>query len=133
MKLAAKSDLIHTVTYFGTFPTKFASLLTRKPAIVNIYEVLGNRWKTVVKLSGLNYFFVRVLEKITLKIPFDKVITVSNSTVRNLVASGVKKKKIGMIYPGVDYDLFNPRKAKGATIRRKLGIRRNEFIYMFFG
>jgi glycosyltransferase involved in cell wall biosynthesis len=44
----------------------------------------------------------------------------------------IKSSKIEVIYNGIDYDLFNPIKANGLKIQKKLNLE-NLFVYMYFG
>jgi glycosyltransferase involved in cell wall biosynthesis len=45
---------------------------------------------------------------------------------------GINDEKLKVIYNGIDYGLFDPKKADGSKIREELKIG-DEFIYMYFG
>jgi glycosyltransferase involved in cell wall biosynthesis len=63
---------------------------------------------------------------------YDRYICISKSTQKQLLSIGIEKNKTYVIYPGVDYELFNPKKYSREKIRKKLGLEKN-FIYMFYG
>lgn len=86
-------------------------------------------------MMGMNLLMAwlhRSLEFIIITMPFDHYISVSLYTADRIKRYGVKKYRISTIYNGIDYDLFDPQKTDGQSVRNKLGIR-DEFIYMYYG
>jgi len=131
-RLAKETDLIHTTTYNGAFPAWFASRLRGKKCIITVHEVLGSFWKD---LTGMGWFSARLhqlLEKWIISLPFDRYVCISRYTYNSLKAVRARDNKLEVIYNGIDTDLFNPMKADGGRIRRKLGLD-NHFIYMYYG
>lgn len=129
-KLAKKCDLIHTMTYNGALPTWLVSKILKKPSVITVYEILGPLWtKHMNKLVGEIH---RMFEKIIVSLNFDKFIAISKYTKNSLIKIGVPSNKIKIIYCGVNYDLFNPRKASGKRIIEKYRLRK-AFTYLFFG
>lgn len=131
-KTAKKCDILHTTTYNAAFPTILAAKLLRKPAIITVHEVLLDLWKI---LYGLNWFNARVhalIEKSVINLPFDRYICISYYTRNYVRLYGIEDKKLQVIYPGVDYNLFSCRENAGRLIREMLGIRDN-FVYLSFG
>ena len=80
----------------------------------------------------LNAKIHQFLEKLVIGLKFDKFVSVSKSTEKTVLASGVSKEKSVVVYNGVDYDFFNPKKYNGLKIRKKLGLNK-KFIYLFYG
>lgn len=129
--VARDSDLIHTTTYTGAFPALVVSKALDKPCIITVHEFLGKNWSNFFGVSILLGKFFRGFERFLMALPFDMFVGVSNNTVEDLKKSGVKN--VETIYNGIDYGLFNPRKASGRKIRKKLGVKNNEFLVMYFG
>lgn len=130
IKLAKDADIIHTTTYNGALPARIASMLTKKPAVITVHEVLGKNWQ---KLTGMNFISAamhRFLESRIMKLKFDRFVSVSKSTERGVLNFAPKEKSV-VVYDGVDYDFWNPGLYDGERIRKKLKL--NGFVYMFYG
>jgi glycosyltransferase involved in cell wall biosynthesis len=134
LKYAENADIIHTTTYNGAPPARIASILSNKPAVITVHEVLGSSWKTAVGINWLSAKLHQFLEKLIIVSKFDCFIAVSNSTKRSLLKCKVKKEKIKVVHNGVDYDLYNPKKyiKEKSKIRKKLGLEKN-FVYTYYG
>jgi len=131
IKLAKKSDIIHTTTYNGAVPARLASKITNKPAIITVHELLGKNWE---KFGGMTLLAAKIhefLENLIMKLNFEHFVSVSNSTQKQVLKK-IKKSKSSVVYNGVDYDFFNPKKYDGTKIRKKLNLEK-KFIYMFYG
>ncbi len=132
LKLAKISDVLHTTTYNGALPARIASIFTKKPCIITIHEILGENWQRFAGMKWLSAKIHWFLEKLVIGLKFDKFVSVSKSTEKTVLASGVSKEKSVVVYNGVDYDFFNPEKYDGEEIRKKLGLDK-KFIYFFYG
>lgn len=131
---AKRADIIVTTTYNGTFPAWLASRLTRKPAVIVLLEVIGKNWHSI----GLNPALAlgyRVFEDAVLRLPFERYISISNSTRNALAKRGIARDRISLAYPGIDHKLFNPagRSGRRADRRSELGFDPDAFIYLYFG
>jgi len=131
IKMAKNCDLIHTTTYNGSLPARIASRLLKKPSVITVHEILGKRWK-YCEMDPFNAKLHQLLERLITKLDFDYFIAVSKSTKKELIETNIKENKIKVIYNGMDYDLFNPKKYGGKKIRKILGVGKN-FIYMSYG
>ncbi|MBW2993353.1 glycosyltransferase family 4 protein, partial [Candidatus Woesearchaeota archaeon] len=123
--------IIHTTTYNGAFPAKIASILARKPCIITIHEILGNNWKNF-GMSSLKSFLHKYLEKAIIKLNFHRYISVSNSTQNQVLAQGILRNKSIVIYNGIDYDFWNPKRYSGKIIRKEFNLEK-DFVYLFYG
>ena len=63
---------------------------------------------------------------------FNKFISVSYSTQKQVLKEGIPEEKCSVVYNGVDYDFFNPKKYNGKGIRNNLNLK-NNFICLFYG
>lgn len=132
IRLARSADIIQTTTYNGAFPAWLASRLTGRKCIITVHEVIAEGWRSMMGMNLLMAWLHRSLEFIIITMPFDHYISVSLYTADRIKRYGVKKYRISTIYNGIDYDLFDPQKTDGQSVRNKLGIR-DEFIYMYYG
>ncbi len=132
VKLAKKADLIHTTTFNGAFPAWVASKLTRKKSLITIHEVWIKKWNKLTEMSWFSGKVHDILERMIYMLNFDKYVCVSKSTQKQLLGVGVKKEKVEVVYNGVDYSHWNPKKYDGKKIRKMLGVEKN-FLYVFTG
>jgi glycosyltransferase involved in cell wall biosynthesis len=132
LNLANKSDLIHTTTFNGAFPAWFAAKLLGKKCVITIHEVWVGKWDKLTEMGWLNAKIHDFLERFIYLLNFDKYICVSKSTQKQLLDIGINKNKTNVIYNGVDYNHWNPKRVEGGEIRKKLGLER-KFVYFFSG
>ena len=132
LRLANEADLIHTTTFNAAFPAWLASRLRGKKCIITIHDILGSSWKDLVGMSWFSARLHQLLEKLIISLPFDKYVCVSRHTYNSLKAVRARDKELEVIYNGIDTDLFNPMKADGERVRRRLGLD-NHFLYTYYG
>jgi D-inositol-3-phosphate glycosyltransferase len=132
IKFAKKYDMIHTTTFNGAFPAWLASKRTKKKCMITIHEVWIKKWYELTEMNYINAKIHDILESFIYLLKFDKYITVSNSTKKQLEKIKVKKEKIKVIHNGVDYNHWNPKKYDGKKVRKQLNLE-NNFIYLFSG
>ena len=132
LKFAKKTDIIHTTTFNAAFPAWLASRLRKKKCIITIHEVWVGKWDKLTEMNWLDAKLHDFLERLIYLLNFDKYIAVSNSTQKQLIDIGIKKEKIQVIYNGIDYAHWNPKKCDGKNIRKKLKLEKN-FVYLFTG
>ena len=89
----------------------------RKPRVLLVFHVHQEHYVTELGLRGRVAAFL--LEQVPLQIlyPGVPVITISQSSREDLVALGVERERIHVVYCGLDSGLLAPR-ARGAPSRR---------------
>ncbi|HPR32716.1 MAG TPA: glycosyltransferase family 4 protein, partial [Prolixibacteraceae bacterium] len=102
LREARKADLIHTSTYSSALGARIAARLTGTKAVITVHEAWGALWKELPFLSPPVRYFFRMLERIMLRLPFEKYISVSESTRQQLMQQGIKPEKISVIHNGLD-------------------------------
>lgn len=132
IRLALRADIVHTTTYNGAFPAWLAARMAGKKCVITVLEILGKHWKEMMAMNALISWLHRFLEKIIVRLPFNHIVAISQYTSSCLQELGVGSRRISVIYPGIDYNLFDRSKADRASIRNKLGIG-DEFIYFYYG
>ena len=123
-------DVIHTTT-FSSIPTIFLVKLFGKPCFITLSEIWGRNWFRY-NLNPLLASAGYLLEKILLRLPFDKFVVPSESTKRLFHIYSKKKDRVTVIKHGLDYRLFNPNKYSKQKIREKYRIGSN-FMFLFYG
>jgi glycosyltransferase involved in cell wall biosynthesis len=130
--LSASVDIIHTTTYNGAFPAWLAARIRGKKCIITILEIIGKGWKEMSGMNWLSAIAYRFLEDIIISLRFDHFSAISHYTAGCLKTHGIDSNRISVIYPGINYALFDPRRADGKSICQKLNLE-GMFIYLFFG
>lgn len=87
----------------------------------NTFIEYGSFWNTVERLNDL------AVGKTVLK-EADKIIVVSNATMRYVLSLGADPEKIVLLYNGVNLDRFKPLTGAREAVRRKLGIPENAVV-----
>jgi len=132
LRLARKADIIHTTTFNGAPPAWLASKLRKKPCVLTVHEAWVGKWN---KLTEMNWFSAKMhsfLERMIYLLRFNRYVCVSHSTKKQLLDVGVKENKTDVVYNGVDYAHWDPKKYNGERIRKKFGLE-NMFVYLFSG
>jgi glycosyltransferase involved in cell wall biosynthesis len=97
-------DVIDAQTYAPLIPSFLAAKLKRIPIIATIHDVStddDDQWIQSSKTAA-------IAEKILVRIPYDKIITVSDETKKSLVKYySVKEERICVVYNGVDLELID--------------------------
>lgn len=127
--LAKAANIIHTTTYNGALPAKISSIITRKPLVITIHELLGKKWREF----GGGFLFSqahRILEWIIIHSGYERIAAVSESTFDQLKRRNLAN--ITVVYNGIDYKHFDPKKYRKYAYRKKLGLS-DQFAVLFFG
>lgn len=126
LELVKSSDLIHAHghPYLSSFLAAKLAKKYSKPFVLtqhNTFIEYGSFWDTVERLNDL------VVGTAVLK-EADKILVVSNATMRYVSSLGADPEKIELLYNGVDLKRFKPLTGVKDAIRKKLGISTNEVV-----
>ncbi|MGQ9626076.1 MAG: glycosyltransferase family 4 protein [Anaerolineae bacterium] len=132
IKEAKEHDLIHTMTWTGACVAWLAARLWRKPCVLTVLEVLGPRW-SILNINCITKLLFRVFEKFLLSLPFDAYVCISQATQKDLARVRGSFDKTYVAYVGVDEQFFASHSVASEQVRKKLGINKEEFIYLYFG
>ena len=129
-KLAKYADVIHTITFNASLPAWIVARISNKPCYLTVLEVWGDFWK---EIPGINIFH-GLFEKFIMALDYDKYIAISQFTKKQMrTIYDIREDKIEVIYPGVDYDLFDYQKYNKAESRDYLKLNQGDFLYLYFG
>jgi len=102
-------DLIAPQQFFPILPCWVIAKARRRPIVATIHDVYRETW---LQKYGLKGSLMSVFESMMLKLPYTKVITVSDSSKKKLIESGVPGSKIDVIPNGVDLEKYDKIKIK---------------------
>jgi len=132
-EIAKRADIIHTMSYNGACPAWLVARMQKKPAVITVHEVLGEKWMRV-NFNFMVGFLCRLIENTMLRLPYDGYSCNSKSTMNCLIKWGIDSKKAFLAYPGVSSRLFKQKSdKKAAAIREALGIQKDTFLYLYYG
>lgn len=101
-------DMVEGSNFVTFLPAFFIGLFKKIPKIAWYPDVLIGSWqKEFGFLTGL---FGEIGERIFLKAPWNKIITISPAVKKKLIKFGVNKNKIEVVFCGVDKKVFKPQK-----------------------
>ncbi len=102
-------DLYAPQQFFPIFPLLLIAKAKRKPLVATIHDVYRDTW---LQKYGLKGCFMSAFEKVMLKLPYARVITVSSSSKKKLVEGGVPEHRIAIIPNGVDVGKYDEVKVE---------------------
>ena len=135
IKLARKHDLIQATTFNAAFPAWIAGKITGKPVVLTVHEVWIGKWKSITGFSWIKSAAHEFLERMIYLLPFDNYVCVSQATRKDLLERRIKKEKIKVIYNGIDYSFWDPKKVKPREreeLKKRLNLQ-DRFIYFSWG
>jgi len=129
LKLAKDADIINTTTYNAAPPARLAARLLKKPCILTVHEILGDRWG--LNLGLLSAWVHKRLERLIIDLNFDLYICVSQATRSDLI--NIKPKVHSrVVYNGVDTVFWDPARYDGQSIRDKYHLN-GKYVCLFYG
>ncbi len=115
--MTAKFDLVEASNVVTYFPAYLAAKFKKKPVIIWIPDVLGKSWFDFGWFVGCAGW---LMEKIYLKLAWDGVIALSDSTKAKLLKAEIKTKSLTVVHGGIDPTEFaltnQPEKFARTTI-----------------
>lgn len=97
--MTAKFDFIEASNVVTYLPAFFAAKFKKKPVIIWIPDVLGKNWFDFGWFVGCAGWLI---EKIYLKLPWDGVIALSDSTKAKLLKEKIRTKNLTVVHGGID-------------------------------
>jgi D-inositol-3-phosphate glycosyltransferase len=132
LRRAGDYDLIHTTAYNGAPPAYLAARLRGKPVVFTALEVLGKRWHSVAAnpLSALLY---RVVEQMVVRLPYDRLVSISQTTHNDLLRAGADPQRSSVLPCGVDEPFVPGPPAAERPLRQRCGAAPGDFLYTYVG
>ncbi len=114
-------DLYAPQQFFPIFPSWLIAKAKRKPIIATIHDIYRETW---LQKYGIKGALMATFEKAMLKLPYTRIITVSNSSKQKLIQCGVPEHKIEVIPNGVDVKEFDEVRVKKSEKQRVIYVGR---------
>jgi len=103
------ADIVQTSSGNMCLPSYAAARLLGKPSVCWVHHVFGKYWRDIRgPLSGRVF---ELMERVMLTRGFDALVFQNESSMRIGLSMGIDPKKVRMITPGVDLDVFSPAKS----------------------
>jgi D-inositol-3-phosphate glycosyltransferase len=132
IRMSGWADIVHTTTYNAAFPAWLAARLRRKKCLITVLEIIGPMWKDMIGMNPVMAWLHRSLEGMVVSLPFARYVAISRYTADCLRKHGADTSRIQVIYPGIDYTVFDPSKASRGAAREKLNIS-DRFLCLYYG
>lgn len=113
--LRSRAELVEASNFVTYVPVFIIGTIKRIPKIAWYPDVFIGTWTEKFGPIG---WVGEIVERLTLKLPWNHIIALSHQTKQKLIAAGVPESKITVVYPGVDQAEFRIQvpKAKHPTI-----------------
>ena len=109
--------------------------ITGKPVVLTVHEVWVGKWRSVTGFSGIKCTIHDLLERMLYLFPFYRYVCVSESTQKDLLRRGIAPEKVNVIYNGLDYGFWDPKKVKKyeiGKVQEELGLR-DKYVFFCWG
>lgn len=125
------ADIVHTTTYTAAIPAIIATKKNKKPCLITVHEIIGNKWFSVEK-NPIKALLFCIFEKFVITRKFYFWHVISDTTKKRLENTGVDHKKIVMIYHGIDNDKWNDT-IQSSDIHKYLNISKDKKVFLYSG
>jgi glycosyltransferase involved in cell wall biosynthesis len=127
------ADLIHTTTFTTANPTRRVCKKYKKPCIISIHEVLGDKWfwieKNVFKAIGF-----RIFEKYVCCKPYNYIHVISDATKNDYFKYYKEINNIARIYPSVENERIQKLSVESQVgISDIFELKENCKTFLYFG
>jgi len=128
-------DIYAPQQFFPIPPLWLMAKARKKPIIATIHDIYRETW---LQKYGIKGCLMSLFEEIMLKLPYSKIITVSNSSKKKLVDSGLSEDKIEVIPNGVNLEEFDKvkieksRKPRVIYVGRLIGYKHVDDLLLAF-
>lgn len=130
IRQAKRADVIHTTTYNAVLPAWVAGLVQGKPRVLTVHEVWLDHWREYTGFSPLKALAHEVLERLIYLLPFERYLTDSDSTKRQLVRAVPRiSAKVRRIHAGFDPAMWRKRHPLAPKIRERLELQGKFVIF----
>ncbi|MEM5807815.1 MAG: glycosyltransferase family 4 protein [Candidatus Aenigmatarchaeota archaeon] len=107
LKLGKKADVIQFNAFIAAINGWAIGKLLNKPYLIMVYEIFQDLWKTISS-NPIEKILYPLIESYITKMPYPKILTISNYVKKSLEKMGVDPKLIEVIYLGFDSSIFHP-------------------------
>lgn len=126
------ADMVHTTTFTVANPTRKIAKKLKKPVVVTIHEVLGNKWFWVEK-NPLKALIFKLYEKQVCCKNYDFIHVDSEATKKDYIKYYGNRENIECIYLSVDGDVKQLAQTSSFNVYNYFNIDCKNKIVLYFG
>lgn len=104
-----KADIVEGYNFISYLPAYYAGKKVNAKKIATYHEVWQGEW---IKNKGAIGILGEIWEKWVLSLKWDKIISVSEFTAKKLIKQNISRKKISVIYNGINLKDYNSEEKK---------------------
>lgn len=125
------ADMVHTTMFTTATKTRLVAAKYKKPCVITIHEVLGNKWFWI-ESSKVKAFIFDFYERFICKQNFQAYHVVSNSTKNDFKRFCGDKNNIYMIYNSIEIPQSNTIEKENISIKNYFGLN-TEKCFLYYG
>jgi glycosyltransferase involved in cell wall biosynthesis len=125
------ADIVHTTTLTACLPAVKVCQNYKKPCVLMVPEIIGNRWFKIEK-NPLKALAFLLFERFAIKKKYTFYQAISEATKKDMLKAGIPENKIELIYPGIDYSIWN-KDIHQMDINKFFEFRGNSKIFLYSG
>lgn len=125
------ADVVNTTTYTAALPAWIVARQLKKPIVLSVMEVIGQRWNAVESNPLLALAF-RAFERLVVTRSFTAWHVISKATLNDLSSVGVDPRNIRVIYPGIDYKIWNEN-VESTNLTKYFNIKSQSRVFLYTG
>lgn len=97
--ISCNADIVEGSNFVSYIPAFIIAKIKKIPAVAWYPDVFIGSW---IQKFGFVGIFGEITERISLALPWDHIIALSNQTKHKLIKAGINAKKISVVYAGID-------------------------------
>ena len=126
------ADIVHTTMFTTATKTRCLSKKYKKPCILTIYEVLGNKWFWF-ETSKFKAALFKLYELMLCTQHFTAFHAISGATKRDYNRFCGKNRNVTKIYCGVDVPKIDEIRKEKINIKEYFGLKNDDKCFLYFG
>lgn len=126
------ADIVHTTMFTPATKTRLLSKRYKKPCILTIYEVLGNKWFWF-ETSKIKAALFEIYERMICTQCFTAFHAISGATKRDYKRFCGNNRNVTKIYCGVEMPDMDEINQEKINIKEYFGLKEDEKCFLYFG
>ncbi len=126
------ADIVHTTTFTVANPARKLCKKYKKPSLITIHEVLGDKWYWI-EPNRMKAFGFRMFEKYVCCKPYDYIHVISDATLNDYKKYYGNKENMVRIYIAVDHDILNLPEQSTVDFNKHFEVPEGKRRFLYFG
>lgn len=125
------ADVVHASIFTPSIPASRMARKYKKPSVLTVHEVRGNKWFWVEDFVHALGFYV--YEQLSCRQPFDVYHSVSDATKRDILRFCGRNKNVVTVYNAVNEMDASIAEQSSLNLRDYFGLGDKERIFLYYG